>query len=53
MGLSLEFASRALRISSGWATTAEDWDALLSALVESDRELNAEAADSESQVISI
>jgi len=53
MGLSPDFASRALRISSGWATTAEDWDALLSAMVESYRELKAEAADSGSQVISI
>jgi len=32
MGYSAEEAGRALRFSAGWDTTAEDWDALLTAL---------------------
>ena len=53
MGVDAEKASRVLRISSGWQTSEEDWDALLAALIESHRELLDEAADSNSQVISI
>lgn len=53
MGLDAERASRTLRISSGWQSTAEDWQALLDAMVDSYRELKEGAADSNSQVISI
>lgn len=53
MGIDAGCASRVLRISSGWQSTGEDWHALLNALLESDQELREEAADSNSQVISI
>lgn len=53
MGLGPDTAGRALRISSGWQTTGEDWQALLDALLASFRELREEAAGSDSQVISI
>ncbi len=41
MGFTPEEAGRALRFSSGWETTREDWDALLDALVQAVRELAA------------
>mgnify|MGYP006279942969 CR=1 FL=1 len=53
MGIDAEKASRTLRISSGWETTAADWQALHDALVDSDRKLREDAADSDTQVISI
>jgi cysteine desulfurase len=54
MGLEPTRADRVLRISSGWETEADDWDALLDAIVESYRELEAdEATQSGSRVISI
>lgn len=53
MGLDSAKAERTLRISSGWDTTAEDWRALLDALLKSYQELRDEAAGSNSQVISI
>lgn len=53
LGIDPDAASRALRISSGWQTTAGDWDALLAAILASYRQLKAEAADSGSQVLSI
>lgn len=52
-GVSADAASRALRISSGWQTTAGDWEALLDALTASYQELKQEASDSGVQVISI
>lgn len=39
MGYSPEEASRALRFSAGWNTTAEDWDTLFTALVRAVEEL--------------
>jgi cysteine desulfurase len=39
MQLPPEKASRVLRLSSGWETTAEDWDALLEGLVAAAKEL--------------
>lgn len=39
MQLPSEKASRMLRLSSGWETTAEDWDALLEGLVAAAKEL--------------
>lgn len=53
MGIDAGRADRALRISAGWQTTAEDWQALLAAIIQSHRGLRQEAAGSESQVISI
>lgn len=53
MGLDPDAASRVLRVSSGWQTTAEDWEALLGAIVTSHKALKEDAADSNSQVISI
>lgn len=53
MGVSPQQAGRFLRISSGRETSPEDWAALLEALLGSYRELKADAADSNSQVISI
>lgn len=53
MGIPPVKAGRALRISSGWQTSSADWSALLDALLESYEELRDEAADSDSQVISI
>ncbi|WP_158279737.1 cysteine desulfurase family protein [Coraliomargarita sinensis] len=53
MGLDPNQADRALRISSGWETTPDDWSALLDALLSSYKELKKEAAGSNSQVISI
>ena len=53
LGFSPEQAGRALRISSGWQTSPEDWAALFDALLASYEELKEEAAGSNSQVISI
>jgi len=39
MGYSAPEAARALRFSAGWDTTAADWDRLLAALKQADREL--------------
>lgn len=39
MGYSPAEAARALRFSAGWETTEEDWDKLLAALTQADREL--------------
>lgn len=43
MQLPPEKASRMLRLSSGWETTAEDWDALLEGLVAAAKELGVAA----------
>lgn len=40
MGLDFDEMSRVLRVSGGWETTAEDWNALASAIGEVDAELN-------------
>jgi cysteine desulfurase len=40
MGISPEEAGRALRFSSGWSTTAEQWGALLAGLNEAVREVD-------------
>lgn len=53
MGIDAAKAGRTLRISAGWKTTAEDWQALLQAMVKCHRALKDEAAGSGSQVISI
>lgn len=53
MGMDAGAMQRVLRISSGWDTTEADWQALLTALLESYAALKADAADSGSQVISI
>jgi len=53
MGLETDAAGRTLRISSGPSTTAEDWDALLEAFVDSHASLLAEPASGPSKVISI
>jgi cysteine desulfurase len=39
MGIPPEEAGRALRFSAGWNTTAEDWDALLAALIQAVAEI--------------
>jgi cysteine desulfurase len=43
LGVLAEQARRALRFSAGWATTAEDWQKLLRALVEVHREIGRAA----------
>jgi len=53
MGVDSDKAGRALRISSGWETTAGDWQALHDALVDGYEELREDASGSHSQVISI
>jgi cysteine desulfurase len=53
MGLEADAMRRVLRVSSGWATTAADWQALAAAIVECDAALRSEADDSTSSVISI
>lgn len=53
MGVDGQKAGRTLRISAGWETSAEDWQALLEALVKCHRSLKQEAVDDDSQVISI
>lgn len=51
MGFSRDERSRALRISAGWWTRAEDWQALAESLVETWRELEAESRESNVIVI--
>ncbi|HKK17038.1 MAG TPA: cysteine desulfurase family protein [Opitutales bacterium] len=53
MGIDAGKAERTLRISSGWQTSAADWEALLDALAAGYRELKNGRAGSNSQVISI
>ncbi len=53
MGVDAGAMRRVLRISSGWDTMAEDWQALLEALLDCYSELKAEAEGSGSPVISI
>ena len=53
MGLDAALMRRALRVSSGAATTEADWLALAAAIVESYAALRAEADGSTSTVISI
>ncbi|MFU8848263.1 MAG: cysteine desulfurase family protein [Opitutales bacterium] len=53
MGIDAQKADRVLRISAGWGSSAEDWQALLGALLKCHRGLRQEAASSDSQVISI
>ncbi len=53
LGVDADAAGRALRLSSGWETSAEDWEVLLGAILESFRELETDAAEPGSQVISI
>jgi len=53
MGLEAGVMRRVLRVSSGWATSTADWQALAVAIVESYAVLRSEAGDSPSTVISI
>lgn len=53
MGLSSTDADRVIRISSGWGTTAEDWQLLAKAILEAYSELKQSADDSQTGVISI
>lgn len=53
MGVDATAMRRVLRISSGWTTSEADWEALCVALVESYEELQADASEFGSQVISI
>jgi cysteine desulfurase len=53
MGVSAAAAGRALRISSGCETTADDWDALAAAIADTYRSLTDEAHSSQARVISI
>lgn len=53
MGLERTEMGRSLRVSSGWDTSAEDWEALADAMGESYGALREEAETSPSRVISI
>ena len=53
MGVPADAMRRALRVSSGWATTVDEWQALVVAIVESYAALRSEAESSNSSVISI
>lgn len=53
MGISEAAAGRVLRVSAGFETTAEDWQALADALVATYQTLNDEASSSTSTVLSI
>ncbi|CAA6690415.1 MULTISPECIES: cysteine desulfurase family protein [unclassified Lentimonas] len=53
MGLEADVMRRVLRVSSGWATSVEDWRALAVAIVECYATLRSEADRSPSTVISI
>lgn len=53
MGLEADVMRRVVRVSSGWTTTVNDWQALSEAFVQCYRELRAEAESSAAMVISI
>jgi len=53
MGLPAAPMRRALRISSGWLASAEDWKALAGAMTDAYAALRSEADDSGAEVISI
>jgi cysteine desulfurase len=53
MGIDATAAGRVLRVSSGFTTSAKDWEALLQAFVAAYTSLQKSVADSPSKVISI
>lgn len=53
MGLESDTIRRAVRVSSGWTNTVDDWKRLAGALAESYDELRAESKNSTARVISI
>ena len=53
MGVSAEKAGRVLRVSSGYETSAEDWQALADSLCEVYARLKSESSGSSSNVISL
>ena len=53
MELSSSAASRAIRISSGWETSVDDWKELAEAILEAYRELSRDDPGSKTRVLSI
>ena len=53
MGLEMDAMRRAVRVSSGWETTVDDWRDLSEAFVQCYRELRADTKSSTAKVISI
>jgi len=53
MGLPPDQMRRAVRISSGWLSSAEDWRSLLEAILSAYGALRAESGNGGGQVISI